>query len=415
MNSFKLAHLSDLHAGYKSGRNLTSSGLNVREADGYKALQNVVDDVIAHEVDAVVIAGDIYHTPTPEVRSIIFVQKQLRKLAQAAIPVYMLAGNHDTNDVKADIAASRIMHDPMRKIYSHVEPYVHYEIADGIHLHLVSHHMYSEQSETMNQIKPIPGEINIFSTHGSCIDPILEMKLKTEASPREIVIPDFLLNDHDWSYSMLGHIHERGWVGSDTDYSDTRNSKIYYNGSLIRRGFSDKECALGRGWTLWEIDPSGHFTPTMRTVTQRPQFDFATLDASELSSSELTDKIVENLRGTQPDSGEFIQSTAPILRQKVLNLTPSKKLGMDWKTIDFESEHALSWKVKPTWANETTNSKALKTLREESESTDVVSVYDSWVDSSESLKEVDSDLHSSVLKQTREFITLGQEKVFEDE
>src|SRR5699024_9618509 len=143
----------------------------------------------------------------------------------------------------------------------------------------------------------------------------------------------------------------------------------------------------------------------------RPQFDFATLDASELSSSELTDKIVENLRGTQPDSGEFIQSTAPILRQKVLNLTPSKKLGMDWKTIDFESEHALSWKVKPTWANETTNSKALKTLREESESADVVSVYDNWVDSSESLKEIDSDLHSSVLKQTREFITLGQEKV----
>src|SRR5699024_6869063 len=137
MNSFKLAHLSDLHAGYKSGRNLTASGLNVREADGYKALQNVVDDVIAHEVDAVVIAGDIYHTPTPDVRSIIFVQKHLRKLEPEAIPVYMLACNHDTNDVKADTAASRIMHHPMRKIYSLVEPYVHYEIADGIYLHLV--------------------------------------------------------------------------------------------------------------------------------------------------------------------------------------------------------------------------------------------------------------------------------------
>src|SRR5690606_17148906 len=140
--------------------------------------------IIEQEVDAVLVPGDTFHVPEPKIRDIVFAQNQFRRFDLAGIPVYILAGNHDALDISAEIAASRVLHDPLRKIYSHVEPYVHHELADGINVHMVSHHLYVDQAATMESIKPHEGAINIFSTHGSVIDPLMRIKLHTEQSPR---------------------------------------------------------------------------------------------------------------------------------------------------------------------------------------------------------------------------------------
>lgn len=252
--SFKIAHLSDLHLGYKATNHLSSQGVNFREADGYLAFIKMVNQIIEEQVDAVIVAGDTFHTFKPEIRSLTFAQSQFQRFFKAGIPVYILAGNHDTNDIKADVAASKVLHDPARRIYSFAEPYEKMKIGDGIFLHLLSHHMYSEQSDTMKNLSPEKDAINILSTHGSIVDPLMKIRLHTEQSPREVVIPDFVFEDYPWDYTLLGHIHERGWAGSKLGSTkDSLGTKVYYNGSLIRRGFSDKESPLGRGWTLWTI------------------------------------------------------------------------------------------------------------------------------------------------------------------
>lgn len=416
MNSgtYRLAHLSDLHLGYRSGKLKEPNDLNAREMDGYRAFARIVKEVIAEEVDGVVICGDIYHSPSPSIHTHVFAQKQLRRLADAGIPVYMLAGNHDTDDIRANVAASRILDDPFRGIYSHAEPYVRHEIADGIHLHLVSHHAYSLQTDTMKEIRPVPGEINIFATHGSCIDPLLQEKLKAESSPREIVIPDFLLMDEDWSYSMLGHIHERGWVGSSDKETDTADRRVYYNGSTIRRGFSDKKVPLGRGWTLWTIEPNGLFSPDIRTIAQRPQYDFTPINASEHSPSEITDLILKNLKSTQIESNAPNYRTAPILRQKILNLTPAKQAGLDLESIGNESRHALDWKLKLEWKLEGDIS-VDKDSSKQNDSVDILSAFDDWVEDSETYKGLEETSQELVKKETRDFVSLGQDRVLEEE
>lgn len=417
--TYKLAHLSDIHADYRSSNKRNNLGINVREADGYLALQRMITDVIDHDVDGVVVAGDVFHSPSPTMRAIVFVQNQLRKLWAAKIPVYMLAGNHDTKDVASDVAASKILNDPWRKIYSHVEPYSKHEIADGIHLHLVSHHMYAEQHHTMQQVKPVPGEINIFSTHGSCIDPLLKEKLKAQQSPREIVIPDFLLKNKDWNYALLGHIHERGWVGSDDKMTDTSNTKIYYNGSLIRRGFADKDVPLGRGWTLWEIDSDGTFTHTIKQVPQRPQFDFPLIDAQELTHSEVSQKIIKNLQTTQINGTEYNVKNAPILRQKVVNLTSAKQMALDKKAINAEAEHSLIWDLDDKTFNEVNpndNNNTVDNVNQDLKSADVVEVYKQWVTDSEYLNTQVSDEQRPIIEnKAQEFITNGQEIILDKE
>lgn len=413
---YTIAHLSDIHAGYHSGAKNNAQGINLREADGYLALSQMITEIIQEKVNAVVIAGDTFHSPKPTPNAIIFVQNQLRRLAKAGIRVYILAGNHDTVDVKADIAASRILHDPARGIYSHVEPYVQHEIGDGIFLHLVSHHLYSEQGSTMEKITPVEGQINIFSTHGSCIDPLLKLKLHTNQSPREIVIPDHLLVDKNWSYTLLGHIHERGYPGSKDGVHDTLSRRVYYNGSLIRRGFSDAEVPLGRGWTLWNVDSDGTFTPDYRMIPQRPQYDFL-LDAKGMSSGDISEAVVKNLLSTQVNGENFDAATAPMVRQRLKNISPATHSALDWATINASARHTLEWKPKViSQISEDEDEIGARITGNETlgDSSDVVSLYDDWVKDSQAMEQTPENLRESVETQTRRFVELGQEVTLND-
>lgn len=431
-----MAHLSDLHLNYKSGRIVNEQGINVREQDGYDAFHAVIDDVIAHDVDAVMVAGDIFHSPKPSVRSIVEAQSGFRKLAAAGIKVYSLAGNHDASDVRSDIAASKVIDLPELGIYSHVDPYTHYEIAEGIHLHLVSHHMYSEQSETMaHDINPVDSEINIFATHGSVIDQITKMRLSTDQSPREIIIPDFVLNEKEWSYRMLGHIHERGFVGSTNKKTDVAGLRTFYNGSLIRRGFSDADNGLGRGWTLWTIDSEGEFHHEFKNVWQRPQYDFGVIDCSAITSGEISELIVDNLLTTREDN-------LPIARQKLANITPSQHSSLDWSTIAAHSDHMLTWGVKiesrsrkSSHQEDDDNSSGTETEEDETvvdnenltgteerqqkelslSEKDVVSNYDNWKKKSRVISELDDSIKDYATMKSRDHIEHQHEKLLGEE
>ena len=57
----KLAHLSDLHLGFRQYERLTPRGANQREADVATALKRAVDDLLEQEPDCVVIAGDVFN------------------------------------------------------------------------------------------------------------------------------------------------------------------------------------------------------------------------------------------------------------------------------------------------------------------------------------------------------------------
>ena len=414
--TYKLGHLSDIHAGYRAGRRLNGEGVNIREQDGYNALEEMISEIIEAEVDGVTVAGDTMHAPEPHIRELIEVQKQFRRLSDAGIKVYILGGNHESTDVRSDIAAARIFDDPWRGIFSFAEPYNRVEIADGIFLHMVSHHMYGDQADTMSQIKSVDGAINIFTTHGSVIDPLMEIALHTHGSPREVVIPDELLEDQDWNYILLGHIHERGWVGSKDDLTDTYGSRIYYNGSTLRRGFSDKEMPLGRGWTLWNIEPDGTITPDIRTVKQRTQLDFTPIDTTDLSAEAVTEKVIENLRSSQEDGVRFLEGSAPILRQQFTNLTPAKNIAMDWRAIDAEASHSLMFLPKKVTEGDTVDDSG-STIDTGSfmQNADVVQVYDGWAANSSTLSELSDELRDKTRTQARKFVQQGQEENLSDE
>src|SRR6476659_7293837 len=94
----KVAHLADPHLGARQYHRQTSAGINQREADVAHAFRATVDGVLATAPDAVLIAGDLFHSVRPTNAAIVFAFRQLQRLRDALpkAPVVLIAGNHDT-------------------------------------------------------------------------------------------------------------------------------------------------------------------------------------------------------------------------------------------------------------------------------------------------------------------------------
>ena len=86
----KFAHLADTHLGYRQ------FGLIEREKDFYEVFEKVIDKIIEEKVDFVIHSGDLFETARPSPNALLAFQKGLLKLKGAGIPMYAIAGNHDS-------------------------------------------------------------------------------------------------------------------------------------------------------------------------------------------------------------------------------------------------------------------------------------------------------------------------------
>ena len=88
--TIKIAHVADTHLGYRQ------YGLAEREEDIYITFNKIIDDMIDKEVDYVLHAGDLFENPKPPIKALLVAQEGFNKLLEYDIPVYVIAGNHDT-------------------------------------------------------------------------------------------------------------------------------------------------------------------------------------------------------------------------------------------------------------------------------------------------------------------------------
>ena len=86
----KFAHLADTHLGYRQ------FGLYEREKDFYEVFEKIIDRIIEEKVDFVIHSGDLFDNSRPSPLALLTFQKCLIKLKNVNIPVYAIAGNHDS-------------------------------------------------------------------------------------------------------------------------------------------------------------------------------------------------------------------------------------------------------------------------------------------------------------------------------
>ena len=85
----RVIHTGDTHIGYRQYHSAE------RRADFLAAFRSVVSDAIEDDVDALVHAGDLFHSRRPDLTDLLGVIEILRDLQRADIPFLAIVGNHD--------------------------------------------------------------------------------------------------------------------------------------------------------------------------------------------------------------------------------------------------------------------------------------------------------------------------------
>ncbi len=303
--------------------------MNLRIIDGLKGLRQTVTDIIEADVDLVIHGGDLFHRSAPGVGEIAFARQQLERFAAAGIPVIGATGNHDFATDRGKSSATAAVHDPGRNIHMVTGDSELFQPADGVNIHVVSHAGLIGVERAVPA--PIPGELNVFATHGAAQVPGSEVFTCVD-SPGEAVV-GFDLLSADWQITLLGHYHKQGPLPG----FNSGRGQVWYAGSLLRRGFSDPPG--GRGWLLVELDSHGNASIAPQHVAQRAQHDLPVVDAAGLSGSEVEELVREHL--TQIDL-----EAAPILRQRVINCPVSTRRGVDIKGLKDATGNALVWQLE---------------------------------------------------------------------
>ncbi len=99
----KIAHLSDLHLGFRAFPGI-DRGWNLRERDVSSAFQRAIQETARLRPDLVLLTGDLFDRPDPPSTAFLSLSRGVRTLQALlpGVPVLAIAGERDTPDAPAD-------------------------------------------------------------------------------------------------------------------------------------------------------------------------------------------------------------------------------------------------------------------------------------------------------------------------
>jgi DNA repair exonuclease SbcCD nuclease subunit len=169
-----------------------------------RAFEKVLDAAISQSVDFLIIAGDLYDTGLKSFESALFFNKQMARLAEAGIDVYLIHGNHD--------AASKLIKQLRPPKNVHVFRSTEPQSITNEKLRLAIHgQSFSTPDVTedlaANYPPPIPGFFNVGVLHtglGGTSD-------HANYAPCSLQT----LKSKGYQYWALGHVHNRQVLCAD--------------------------------------------------------------------------------------------------------------------------------------------------------------------------------------------------------
>lgn len=249
----KLAHIADPHLGIRQYHRQTPSGINQREADVAEAFRRAIGDVIAAQPDAVLIAGDLFHSVRPTNAAIVFAFRQFQRLREALpeAPIILIAGNHDTpRSVEtgsilrlfAELGVQVATDDARRLIFPELDLSV---LAVPRQAILVA--------ERPALVPEGPQKYQVLLVH-------LEVEGEYPADRGAAdyggaVLDRRDLHIEDWTYVALGHYHTQHQVAHNAWYAGA----LDYIGPNIWGEAADEvdHGSHGKGWLLVDLDTGG--------------------------------------------------------------------------------------------------------------------------------------------------------------
>lgn len=305
----KLVHFSDTHLGYSEGTKIdTDTGINLREADTYKAFSRVVDHIAQLKPDLILHSGDLFDNPRPSNRTINFTLREIKRISKLDIPFVLISGNHSTPRVRTSgsIFESFALFDNIYPVYG----LAYQEIKiNGISIHCLPHMLTEQEMQrTLNKLKPNPrSDANIIVAH---VGITAETQYKMGEFNEQLVPYSTLAKKRNFDYIALGHYH--------------RNVKLadnaYYAGSTERFSFDD--ATQDKGFVVANLN-KGDLDVKFIPIEVRGMFLVEPIDCTDLTLHEILKRFEERINNKVKDKIVLI-TLANLSRHKYVELDFAK-------------------------------------------------------------------------------------------
>jgi DNA repair protein SbcD/Mre11 len=285
----RLAHLADPHLGVRQYHRQTPSGINQREADVARAFRLAVDGVIAARPDAVVVAGDLFHSVRPTNAAIVFAFKQFQRLREALpdAPIVLVAGNHDTPRSAETGSILRLFEELGVDVAVDEARRLEYPALE-LSVLAVPHQALVGQERP--ELRPHGGaRRQLMVLHGEIEGVLPTQRHTVEYGGALVGLRDLAVEE--WTYIALGHYHVQHEVAPHTWYSGS----LEYVGTNIWGELTDEaeQGIRGKGWLLADLDRG---TVTREPVpASRPIIDLEPIRGDGLGAEALDKLIQERL------------------------------------------------------------------------------------------------------------------------
>lgn len=244
---FRCAHLADLHV-----RSL------VRHNEIKTVIDALVADVIKYKIDAVFIAGDIWHHKTMSISpEAIDEIANLFKSILEVTDLYLTLGNHDfnvTNPNRQDAITpiyTLLKQQPLKHRFELFKYSGVYDITNTIKMCVFS----IADEHNWDKVQPTNDCINIATYHGALSGATTEV----DYTIAEGITVDFF---KDYDIVMLGDIHKTQFLGTK-NINNKDVPWIGYPGSVLQNTYAEE---LVHGYFLWDIKSKDDFNVVFKKL-----------------------------------------------------------------------------------------------------------------------------------------------------
>ena len=307
----RLLHFADLHLGVENyGRLDPSTGLHSRLSDFARCLEFVVDTAIRGEVDVALFAGDAYRNCNPNPTWQRELASHLRRLHEAAVPIAMIVGNHDSpaaygRATSVDIfralgiEGTHVVRRPqLFRIATKSGPLQfaglpwptrHYMRTDdrykGLSPASMNRHIAqicaAQIADFSAQLDPeIP---SVLAAHVALAEATYSGTERTALIGDDPVLTRAVFADSAFDYVALGHIHRHQDVNAGS------TPPVVYSGSVERVDFG--EAGEPKGFCL--VDITGDERQTTYEFVPTPARRFVSLDVDATDAEDPTAAVID--------------------------------------------------------------------------------------------------------------------------
>jgi DNA repair exonuclease SbcCD nuclease subunit len=318
----RIAHLADLHLGYRAYHRSTPRGVNQREADVADAFRRAVARVVDLRPDLVLIAGDVFHTVRPSNTAIADAFRQLCVLTEGlpGVPVVMIAGNHDSprsSDTGNILALFREI-DGVTVVADECHP-VRLASLDASVLCMPHNALTSDGGEPVAMDPDPKARHNILMLHGTVGGAVAEQKMRYVTEFGGAIVQDSAIGAERWDYVALGHYH----IATDLA------PNMWYAGAVERTSTNLWQEQGEKGFILFDTDTG---RGELHAVETRPVLDLPRLQGRGKTAAEIDEGIRDAVEAVEGGiAGKIVRLVVHDVSKHVARELNNRRIR-EWKS-----------------------------------------------------------------------------------